>query len=261
MRQLSSVLGDALQVGRGYMVNGEGCKQDCDRALLLEAAAQIAAVCQCCSIRELRTQVYSALRAFVATIASSAVLQELCNSASFRSPPETQAGAVADAVVVCLQQAFARQCTSATMGKLHAQMWQGAQVKSAFQEEYGRTSALVMSKDWNVEVHRWCAKVSAEHFLTDAAQRAQWLAHSLKARGLVTVLCREMRQRLDKWRAPQMAEWKAAVCASQSVVGRVPARGLQPGSVAARTAIMREVAAGILPPLGRRLRLVDVAQT
>ena len=80
-------------------------------------------------------------------------------------------------------------------------MWAGACVKPEFRQEYRDTSALVMSKEWNIAAHEWCARVACEYFLLRAEQRDEWLSRSAKGLSLVTVLNKETKRCIDALRA------------------------------------------------------------
>lgn len=188
--------------------------------------------------RAARSRLYSTLGACVDALSTSTDLRQLC----FRGCVDPTDNAAIDSVALrCTQHAVARQGTSRTMTQLHSQMWEGARVKTVFQEEYCRTSALVMTKDWNLGAHEWCTTTAREFFLLDHNERKRWLARDPVTRSLITALAPEMRRRM-----------KASRAGADSLTPRARA------TTRGRHTIAHDVAALLLPKLDTRLRLVDI---
>ena len=199
--------------------------------------------------RAARSQLYGVLRSLVDGIVSSPALLQLCYQGCCAAGDRA---AIDAAAAECMSHATARAQTSGTMSQLHSQMWEGPRVKDTFQEEYCRTSALVMTKQWNRSAHEWCAAAAREFFLMDSAVRARWLARDPKSRSLITALAPEMKRRMDASRAATMEP------ATGPRLGDSSATPSGRGGAQGQHRIAHDVAASLLPGLGKRLRLVDV---
>lgn len=186
--------------------------------------------------RERLTQLYAVLTSCADALATSTELCQLCYHGCAN---HNDTGSIDDVAMQCMQHAAARQRTSGTMTHLHSQMWDGDRVKRAFQNQYCRTSALVMTKNWNLSAHEWCAATAREFFLMDQSVRERWLARDPATRSLITVLAPEMKRRMEACRAVASSLASALGTAGQH-------------------AIAHEVAAQLLPKLDSRLRLIDI---
>ena len=179
-----------------------------------------------------RSQLYSTLSSCIDALVTSAELATMCYHSC--ADPDDHASIDA-AAMQCMRHATARQQTAGTMTQLHSQMWEGHRIRTAFQDEYCRTSALVMTKQWNLSAHEWCTATAREFFLMDQSVRERWLARDPATRSLITVLAPEMKRRMQAART----------------------RANAPGKPGHHT-IAHDVAALLLPKLGSRLRLLDI---